>query len=120
MLSWNYKFNDLHEKWQGGYSLINCQVAPAFEKWSAKISSIPTKSICYTCATTSAVIYNRGGDSCTKLSVNSLTALCLIMAVKAFTKTTHSKKKQKQKALKRTTIFIVTIALGGYFSSSSV
>lgn len=41
------------------------------------------------------------------------------MAVKAFTKTTHSKK-QKQKALKRTTIFIVTIALGGYFSSSSV
>lgn len=43
------------------------------------------------------------------------------MAVKAFTKTTHSKKKkQKQKALKRTTIFIVTIALGGYFSSSSV
>lgn len=42
------------------------------------------------------------------------------MAVKAFTKTTHSKQKQKQKALKRTTIFIVTIALGGYFSSSSV
>lgn len=39
MLSWNYKFNDLHEKWQGGYSLINCQVAPAFEKWSAKIQA---------------------------------------------------------------------------------
>lgn len=121
MLSWNYKFNDLHEKWQGGYSLINCQVAPAFEKWSAKIqAAYQPKASAIPVPRHQQWFIIGGGDSCTKLSVNSLTALCLIMAVKAFTKTTHSKKKQKQKALKRTTIFIVTIALGGYFSSSSV
>lgn len=39
MLSWTYKFNDLRENWQGGYSLITCQVAPAFGKGSAKIQA---------------------------------------------------------------------------------
>lgn len=101
MLSWNYKFNDLHEKWQGGYSLINCQVAPAFEKWSAKIqAAYQPKASAIPVPRHQQWFIIGGGDSCTKLSVNSLTALCLIMAVKAFTKTTHSKKKTKTKSIK--------------------